>query len=494
MTLGSRLRPILLAAGLVLPMAAHAQITPDQSQQLERQIRAWLAGLLGPNVPLSDHPIRVTPEADHYRLSIEFAGQYGDNFSVTGDPITMLVKPIDGSRWAVDELRMPSPLRVDNKGPGDEHFKSYALKIAEQNTHGVIDLSVATTSSLDSMLRGYSSTMETAKGAQTSHLDRYTSHTVWQPAGAGLLNALIDGHADNFSTSSTMPDGTPVLVSASLFDVTGHIDKVSTDQVTALIKATTDLIPIAMDAAHNPQTPHSDGIPEAARGPVRAMLVALRDTIGGMEEQYSAQGIKVDAGGHTGSLAKFTAGLGFGAPDGRIDVHMLLAMDGLESAEIPPGVFRDYVPRHVSLRPRISGIPSADVMQFLMHAIDSDGQNGDELTAEALGLLAKGPLSMGIDDLTLEAGPAALKGSGSIEVSSPADYSGQAIFRVTGFDKLIQQASTTPELKQAGPVLIFLKGIGKQEGQAVVWNITYQDKKLLVNGTDLSSMVPGGGN
>ena len=42
----------------------------------------------------------------------------------------------------------------------------------------------------------------------------------------------------------------------------------------------------------------------------------------------------------------------------------------------------------------------------------------------------------------------------------------------------------------AAPVLIFLKGIAKQEGNESVWSITYADKKVMVNDTDLSDLMP----
>jgi hypothetical protein len=261
-----------------------------------------------------------------------------------------------------------------------------------------------------------------------------------------------------------------------------------------VIKAGTDLIPLvkaAAEANKAPDAPKPQVIPPEARAKLHEMVASLRDSMGGLEEEYSFSNLAVEASGHSGSLAKWTMGLGFGAPKGRADIHMLMALDGFDSPEIPPGVYHDFLPKHVMIRPRVSGVPMDDLIAFLNHAIDSDDSSSDELQAEAFGLLAKGPLLVGLDDVALDAGPAALKGSGSLSIVDPMTYSGQAEIRATGFDALIQKSNTTPELKQAGPVLIFLKGIGKQDGNAVVWDITYQDKKLTVNGTDLSSMVPG---
>jgi hypothetical protein len=257
------------------------------------------------------------------------------------------------------------------------------------------------------------------------------------------------------------------------------------------------LIAAAESAPHDPSTPQDvppqaphPPIPEAARPAAHELLAALRELLGSYEQAFALKQIKFDAGGHGGTLNDMMVSLGGGAPGGRLDLHMALAMDGLDSPEVPPGLIHDYLPRHLSLRPRISGVPSQDLADLISAAIDSDGTNDDELGQMAFGLLAKGPLSIGIDDLSLEMGPAALSGSGGVQVSSPVDMVAQASLRLKGFDALMADASQRPELAQAAPVMIFLKGIGKQEGDAVVWNVSYQDKKLLVNGTDLSAMMP----
>ena len=44
-------------------------------------------------------------------------------------------------------------------------------------------------------------------------------------------------------------------------------------------------------------------------------------------------------------------------------------------------------------------------------------------------------------------------------------------------------------LAQVLPALVFAKGIGRNVGDKVVWDVTYLGDKLLVNGTDLSAMT-----
>lgn len=487
---GCLLSPVLAAS----PGARADTVTPDQAHQLEGQIRQWLAALAGPSMPIGDHPIKVTPEGDHYRLSVELAGNYGDQVKVTVDPLTALVKPIDGTRWAIDDMHLPSPIRVENTGSGKDMFKSWSGKIADQSSKGIFDPTLATTSNLDTTLRGYTAITEGATGTKTSHVDRQVSHSTWQPAGDGRVNMVVESTGDHLTTDAATPDGDPLKVTVDTFKLNAHADKVSFNRIGEMIHTGFMLAPMIQAANESSKGKDSgDGKPmlsDASKKLLHAVVAAAQDSLAGLEETLTMDKLAFQSKQFNGSVAHSVFGFGFAAPDGRADMHMLWAMDGLASPMIPPGVIANYVPKHISLRPRVSGIPMAELVAFLNHAIDSQGGDSDALEAEAMGLLAKGPLSVGIDDLSLDAGPATLKGSGTVSISSPADYSSQSTLRMTGFDKLIQQANTTPELKQAAPVMIFLKGIGKQEGDAMVWNITFQDKKLLVNGTDLSAMMP----
>jgi hypothetical protein len=158
---------------------------------------------------------------------------------------------------------------------------------------------------------------------------------------------------------------------------------------------------------------------------------------------------------------------------------------------IPPGVYRDYLPRQLKLTPHIGGVSKPELVALVMRLID-DPKAADDFMEVATTLLAKGPLVLGVKDVALDLGPATLSGGGGVTVKSVADYTGAGEFHATGLDELIQKANATPELKQAAPGLIFLKGIGHQEGKTTVWKIRYAANKLFVNDTDMSAMISGG--
>jgi hypothetical protein len=247
-----------------------------------------------------------------------------------------------------------------------------------------------------------------------------------------------------------------------------------------------------LTAKGQPETP----VPAVALSPeqhaeMHDALVALADLISGFDEHGTLENLHVVAAGHSGRLQKFALGLSAGAPDGKIAIRFNLAMDGLDSPDIPPGVFRDYLPRHLSIAPRVSGVPSADLRDLLLRAADSNG-NDPLLEVQARALLDKGPVAIGLDELSFDFGPATLQGKGEVRVLGTDRYEGEAHFTATGLDDLIKKANTVPELAQAAPVLFLVKGMGRQDGPNTVWDVTYKDSKVLVNGNDLSQMLPGG--
>jgi len=110
---------------------------------------------------------------------------------------------------------------------------------------------------------------------------------------------------------------------------------------------------------------------------------------------------------------------------------------------------------------------------------------------QATALLHTAPVTVGLDDVEIDLGPARLRGGGELRIAAADEMSGEADITITGLDALIRQAAAIPQMKQALPVLIMLKGLGRQDGNATRWKITYSGKKVMVNGNDLSALLPG---
>ncbi len=73
----------------------------------------------------------------------------------------------------------------------------------------------------------------------------------------------------------------------------------------------------------------------------------------------------------------------------------------------------------------------------------------------------------------------------------PTSWHGEAHLVATGFDELSTQARTNPDLQQALPALIMLRGLAKPDGKRLVWDIVSDGPTVTVNGLDLSQLGRG---
>jgi len=487
MSLASRLAvPLFVLTPLIAATPARAEATPEAAASLQAQIQAWMADLVGPTVDLGSHVARVSPEGEGYRFELPVMGPLGPTgWLMTGDPVTATAKPLDGGRWTIESLRLPTPLRAEQQPIQEGKPRNWVLNLTDQQ----FDPSLATGSSFEAVLRGYDSVARTAAGVQITHLDRYAWHGGWQPTGEGRVSVSSDGQGENLTMSiGGAAEVGPVTVNAAAMHSGTRIERIGFAQLGAAMRSISGLLPAATQAAG------AAGVPAAIapkdREGLRALVIALRDLLGGVRHEMTLERLRIDVAGQGGTVDSLTVGGSAAAPDGMLEASLHLAAVGFDSPLIPQGPLRDYLPRRIALSPRVSGLPMKDVMALLLRAIDEDDK--DALQGEAVALLAKGPLEVGLDDVVVDLGSAVLKAGGTMTIAAPDDIEGNAGISVTGLDTLIRRANTVPELRSAAPFLIFLKGIGEQKGDAVIWNITYADGKTDVNGTDLSTLLPSG--
>ena len=196
-----------------------------------------------------------------------------------------------------------------------------------------------------------------------------------------------------------------------------------------------------------------------------------------------------------GGAAVDTMRLGMGgeAAGGLVRGWLDLGLDGLSVPGLPPETAA-LVPRRVTFRPTVSGVPSEALNGLLAAATEPGADAPGRLDPEIAALFAQGSLAVGIDALAFAIGPAEFSGAGSVLLLSPAEREGQARITATGFDALTEQARGDPALTMALPVLVLARGLAKAEGDRLVWSIaTDRAGKLTVNGVDLSALMGGKG-
>jgi hypothetical protein len=221
------------------------------------------------------------------------------------------------------------------------------------------------------------------------------------------------------------------------------------------------------------------------------LLGSMRNLVDEVKQTATLQGLSVTYAGHTVSLDKLLYSLAVSAPDGKADTRLRIELAGLQP-NLPAAMGGDLIPHRIVLAPSFTGLAADDVFAVLGSLIDTPTPKPDAIAGDVETRLAKAPVTVGIDELAFDVGPAQLNAKGAVTVASPQAIDGTAHVAATGLDALMKLANTDRMLRRAGPVLVFLKGIGATQGDETVWDIAYHDSKLTVNGTDMSAMMPGG--
>jgi len=487
-----RRRGALALATVLLLAAGPVRADTQDAATLEKQLHDWLAAVLGPRVKLGDRPIQLTPQDDHFALAVPVSGALGDSgVTLDGPPFTATLHRLDDGRWALDNGRLPSPLHITTtlpKGPAE-----WTTTLEDQDQHAAIDPTLSATSTWDGSV-GHSLTVwHGPDGERRSEASQVRTHVAVQPAGDGRVNVSETATSELVASNAKMDKLGVTSFSAGRTLFTSHVDRLAPDRLPALLQALFDLAPMAADAAKETtatgQAPKTKMTPQA-RADLERFLDAVDDLLVGFGERVHFENVHAHSGNYDVAMKALDAGSSAAAPEGRLRLQIHLAVDGFDSGALPEGKLREYVPHHFVLTQSIGGVSAAETMALLRHAVASNGDDA-ALTDEGDALLRHGPLAVRIDELSSDFGPAKLSASGEVNVAGSDTYTGRARIRVTGLDAVIADAQDDPMLKQSLPFLIVLKGIGQAEGEATVWHVLYDGKRLTVNGNDLSQMLGG---
>ncbi len=492
----STLPAALLAASLsmaaVTPAAA-ADITPAQADALQAQMRGWVRGILGPDTRLTGQPVQVRPEGDHYRIELPFgtprAGQPG--------PVTLSAsaRPAEGGRWTFEGPALPSPAHFtldmpapakEGKAAGANIPVDYTITMASHDSRGTFDPSFATPSTFSTSSRGMQIQARSALIDQLTKIERSSGTSTLRPSGANRVDVMGDAVIDGYVLTSRSQDNQPLELSAQQIRATGGLTALSRDRAGTIISAA---LRLASGVLAGPPGP--GGKAPAARPPVdpqllRTILQSLQDLASEFTLDETLDGVAFRSGTSNGAANQLRMGMGAKSEGGLLQAYMELGLDGLVLPDVAPGAMAELLPRKVALRPVLTGVPTEDVIRWL--GALGDAKDGAR-TPDAAPLFRRAGVSAGLDSFTVDVGGASFAGTGKLTAASPSDLMGQAHVTAANFDDLVARVNAIPELAGVLPLFVFAKGVSQTVEGRLVWDITYRDDKLLVNGTDLSAMT-----
>lgn len=453
----------LLFAGAVALAAITAGVTPDGAQHLGAAVHDWLSGMLGPIAP--DVPVQAEVQGDHYRLTAPLIG-----VRTPGAPpeLSADVRQQPGGTWRIDRASLPARFAIP-AAEGETH-----ISIGSQAISGIIDPLLQTASTLHAEAADIR-TMGTPAGEKTEQrIGRATLDASLTPDRDGTLDFTERSHFENWQWGAIAANGIAVGTGFRSSQAQVTLKAVAPDHVAPAIHAVFDLIVGASRAPAPDQ-----------HAALRKLVEALDGLAGSVRLNESLQGLQIELAG-IGHAAIDRARFGFGeeATGGLLRAWVDLVVDGLTIADLPAGLAA-LVPKRISLRPSVKGVPAKALKDLLIAEIEDSDPASRKAYAETL--FAQGGMVIGIDAFAFAVGPAEFAGAGVISFPSATTREGEARVTVTGFDELIQQTTENPSLSQVAPVLAVARGFAKQEGDHLVWAIhAGRDGNVTVNGMELS--------
>lgn len=494
-------RATLIATTLLamVPIAAWAQTTPESARALQQQVQNWIATTLGPDVRIGkDIPFRITPAGDHYQVEVPLGD--GANALV----VTATAREQIGGRWAIENIHIPSSAEFKLKMPDSVAASNptmagplnYKLTIAEQAGTVLLDPSFATPTTSTSSVQGLDLVATGPTLEQHSHLDRGTGTTVMTPAPNGRADIVITSQLEGYTIDSktidsktgasksgdpaSSDDRQPLKIGIGRARMNATFDNVSRERFVQLLQTLPKLGAKSSNKA-SPDTP-------APLTPA-ALLELVTDLATGMTIDEAFDDLSFGAQGMDASLKATKLGLAAKSTDGLLQAMLDLGAEGLTLPDLGLGAMADLIPTKISLRPTVSGIPTEAAIRMINASRDGNAPDASAMAA----LFARGGITAGLDSLTVELAGSTFTGNGKMLFTSPTEYAGTAQVTATNLDALQQRLAADPTTAQAGPVIIFLKGVGRTVDNKMVWDIVYRDRHLLVNNQDLAALTGGGG-
>jgi hypothetical protein len=458
---------------LIAPVPAIAQPAPPPAPEaLGMQLTNWLADRLGPHVA-ANLRIHVTPADDHDRVAIADRA--------TGDAeTTALIRAGADGQWLIDDIRMPSTRFAL---PGDHGTVDFLFNAGGQNSRARVDPSLASPSSLDLDVHDLSLTGHGTHVSQEEQLDHLDVHARLSPDGK-RFDADHQATLTGWRSASRLRGAPAIALAADHVQSIGHMSGLDHFQADALLASVAGLlVTLPADLAARQGGPP---LPPAARAALTTWLNALsgpathargEETIGGLHIAVEGQG---EATAHQLHLMA-----NISAPHGLVQGWLEIGIDGLRVGGLPPGAAA-LVPTHVALRPTVAGVRLADLTNLILEATEPRA-DPDRLQADALALLARRGVAVGLDSLSVSLGPATLSGHGLVTLTEHDDYLAEAHFTATGFDALMAEAARDPTLQRSLPVLAVMRGFARQQGDRLVWDVAGRNDALTVNGIPLSA-------
>ena len=453
------------------------------AQALQTRLRTWFSTLLGPTLPLPEPPLEVAADGDQYALTLPLQDLTGRQ----SDRITAALTMLGGNRWLLERILFPSAGAFSTPMPTASGLSDNAditFTIGEQSSRILLDADLASRSNWNAEYRDVEVRMEGGGEIQVQSFDRATMLVTLVPGADRRLDLQQEATLAGMEASTQSQDGSETNIEIRRVRQGFRLSGVNRDRLDQAWDAIKSLIGAAKDAGTATGTPSGT---DPLRPHVQALIRSLRDFADRMEGEETFDDITVEVpGAGTVSLEQARFGLGAEAPGGKLHAWMDVALDGPSASELPPSLAK-YMFTRLALRPAVSGVSTERLFQLLLDSTQ-DGADSAKLEADAAALFTEGGASIGLDALSIELADLRIEGSGRLRMLAPGQPGVEGRLSALGLESMMQQAGKDAELQMVMPFLAIIRGLGRTEGDRMVWDLALTKDQAMVNGVDVMRM------
>ena len=477
------LRATLLAAPLfgaaLSAVPAYAQT--DQAASLLDALALISGRLLVPPLAAPE----VTHDGDKFHVHIPLPKLS----SPPNAAIEVTANPIGSGVWDITDLTLPPAGALTVPGTNGKPSTSLRYSIGQQTVHGRIDPTLAIPSPYAMAFSDIAFHVDNPESPTDLSIGQLTGEGTITGDGGGRMTTRSHGRADNWHITVTTKTGEPFVATLRSVDATSGIDGLDRARADHLRELLRSIQETQKATPHEPGQPHP--MTPATREKLLAMLDASTGLLSGMKVEETFQGLHFQAADdNTGDIGEMRFAMASEATADKIAAHLDIGLKDMAFTAVPPQ-FVQYVPHRVDINTAISGIP-AEALRHVIREAMAEGSDPAALQTEAIALLNQPGAHAGIDALLIESGPLLVQGTAQVKALPDGTAGADVHLTARGLDKMLALIQGDPKAQQIIPMLFMAKGLGKADGDTMVWDIAFADGVVTVNGVPMGQHPPGG--
>jgi hypothetical protein len=210
------------------------------------------------------------------------------------------------------------------------------------------------------------------------------------------------------------------------------------------------------------------------------MLDASDGLLTRIEADETLEGLNFNFGGNAGALGRIGMHLTGNAEDQRLDAEVDIALDELSLATMSADSAA-FLPHHLTARSVLAGIKAVE-LKALLRAATAPDVDPAMLQSQATALLATPGAKAAIEALAFDVGPLRVRGSARFVPRVNGEIGADVHISAIGVDALLAQMQSKPNMQGALPMLFLAKGMGRVQGENVVWDVALGGGPITING------------